>query len=151
MSIFNHIISAFNPIPHLQSQYCGEGFNWRNYVLSSVKREEKSFYFLVGDMLVKVLLLAKKYDITARGYISYRVVEIDGKIIPEQTSEENKQEIEIQVGESPDPKEQERMFRTALEAFGIRGRIIPVSDSYVTGHLKRLKLLARIANNEEVR
>lgn len=155
MSVFDHVFgyiaSALNPIPYLQPQYCGEGFNWKDYVLASVKQEEKSFYFLVGGILIKVLLLAKKYEITDRGYIICRIVEIDGKVISEQISKKNEQKIEIQVGEPSDPKKPERMLRDALKAFGIKGRIAPVSDSYVGGHLKRLQLLARISQNKEAR
>lgn len=102
--------------------------------------EEKEIYLLAESILVKVKLKASKND---GANFRCQVLEIDGVPVSPKDQEYNEESFGAR-DLTPNAEEQLDVLRHALENFGIRGKISQVTESYVFGHLKVLKLRKRV-------
>ena len=108
------------------------------------ERLEKEIYLLVGCTLVKVKLEALKREGFSE-YAGFRcnILEIDGVPVSLKDREDSAESFGSR-DHAPDAKEQQDVLGRALENLGICGKIAQVTESYVLGHLKVLKLRQRV-------
>lgn len=112
---------------------------WGKFLDAFLERQEKMLYLLVGSVLVKVKFEGAKGSDYAR--LICTVMEVDGAPVPA----EQWAPATFESRESPTPEEQQEVLRSALEKCGVSfGTITMVSDRYVEGHLKKVRLRERI-------
>ena len=139
-----------NPASYIKGHGAGGHFakyappDNRNKLLSSTERMEKEIYLLVGPTLVKMKLEALKRE-GMNSYMGFKMLmlEIDGFPVPPKDQKETAESFESR-NHAPSTEEQQALLRSTLENFGIRGKISQVTESYVLGHLKVLKLRERV-------
>lgn len=117
---------------------------WGKLFSAFLEREEKTLYLLMGAVLVKVKFEGEKGSSYAG--LACTVMERDGAEVPL----EQRASASFEGRESPTPEEQQEVLRSALEKAGVPfGAITIVSDKYVEGHLKMVRLQQRIFANHK--
>ncbi len=110
------------------------------------KKEERSQYFLIDGTVVKVVIMAEKNEYNGRGSITCQITEKNGLAVSAETIEATKTVLEVREDQDVQAEDQKMLLTGLFDAFGFKGRPIPVSESYVEGHVKHLELLARVTN-----
>ncbi len=141
MSFLDFIMGTLPDEKHWLDYYdrCGAD----TFSLFSRQEQEKTLDLLVGGILVKVHLLAIKDDKSEYGTITCKVTEIDGVSVSAKEQEEKMQVMPLYA--APTPQQQMTILSDALEQFGLKGQPIPVSDEYVRGHLRVLRIRNKLA------
>ena len=118
---------------------------WSRFFEAFLEHKEKALYLLVGLTLVRVKFEgAEGSDYYAR--LTCTVTEVDGTPIPS----ERLASAMFEARERPTPEQQQAVLRSALEKCGIPfAAMTMVSDKYVEGHLKRVRLEQRIMASQK--
>ena len=103
------------------------------------EEREKKKHLLVGTALVHVQIRAMAFA-TEHG-LSCTILEIDGEEIPGPKRKENK--AIFYYMDPPSPEEQMNVLQKALAKYSLSGNIVPVSEKFVRGHLKAVRLKKR--------
>ena len=94
MKFLDVLADALYPYPSHPTYTRRQEFDWSHFEFK--KEERKSFYLLVGTTLVKVMLIATKFELRERGEIICRIIEIDGKPVSEEEAEANQEGLELE-------------------------------------------------------
>ena len=111
-----------------------------------IRKEENSQYLLVDGVVIKMVVTAEHDEYNGKGSITCKITEKDGLVLPKTTIEETKTVMNVESGRCIQVEDQKMLLVGLLDAFGLKGRPIVVSESYVVGHIKHLRLLERVAN-----
>lgn len=123
--------------------------SWWDKWEEATTEAQEIVYALVGKRLVQLKMEGrvrnsdKSPNIPFHASFKCSVLEIDGEIVPEKEREEKAQRFESSSN-IPETFERYRVFLKSLESFGIHGTPITVSDDYVDGHLKIVRLRQRL-------
>ncbi|OHA04228.1 MAG: hypothetical protein A3J58_03320 [Candidatus Sungbacteria bacterium RIFCSPHIGHO2_02_FULL_52_23] len=124
--------------------YPSPDYYWGKFFDAFLEHQEKTLYLLVGPVLVRVKFEGAKGSDYAR--LTCTVMDVNGVPVPA----EQLAPATFEGLEDPTPKEEQEVLNAALEKCGVAlGAIMMVSDKYVEGHLKGIRLRERIIHSQK--
>ena len=143
-----NFLSSF--LPGLEDYGAGESFFFKK----TREEQSKTVNILVGNStLVKVNATMKTdyQNNENEGVIDViyicKVQEIDGKVIPFQEQDEKAERLVLDGDLTP--QLQITLLMDVLEKFGLRGSVVPVTDEFVSGHMRVIRLQERLAGSRQ--